>query len=160
MKAKHYHPVGLVQRWFSYDPDTGLLNRKLKRSSNHPDTLNPTRERVDFFGHRYRVTHIIWAVHFGKWPDEEIDHIDHNHNNNRLINLREATRSENMQNRRWSNPNGKGVTYQDGRPSPWQAQIAVEGKKIHLGFFGSKEEAAKAYIEAAIHYHGEFACLK
>lgn len=154
------HPVKLIQKWFAYNPDTGVLSRKLKRRAHHPDIINPKHGRVFFFRRQYRMTHIIWVVHFGKWPEEEIDHIDHNQENNRLNNLREATRSENMQNRRWRNPNGKGVTYQGDKAAPWQAQIAIEGQKIHLGFFFTKEEAAAAYREAALKYHGEFACLE
>lgn len=155
------HPIELIQKWFAYNPDTGVLSRKLKRRIHHPDVINPGHGRVIFFGRQYRMTHIIWVVHFGKWPTEEIDHIDHNQENNRLINLREATRSENMQNRRWRNENGKGVTYrQDKTDYPWQAQISVEKQKIHLGFFSTKEEAAAAYTKAALEYHGEFACLE
>lgn len=153
--------VELIQKWFAYDPETGLVSRKLKRRSHHPDVLSPDRERIDFFGTRYRLTHIIWVIQFGYWPEDEIDHIDFNRKNNKLSNLREATRGQNMQHRRWNNPNGKGVTFRpDRREDQWQAQIAKNGQKIHLGFFETKEEAAGAYIQAALELHGEFACLE
>lgn len=153
--------IELLNKWLRYDPDTGLVHRKLKRRSHHPDTLSPDRERIDFFGTRYRLTHIIWALQYGRWPIGEIDHVDFNRKNNKIANLREATRSQNMQNRRWNNPNGKGVTHRgDKAAKPWQAQIAYNGRKIQLGFYETKEEAAEAYKKAALEYHGEFACLK
>ncbi len=46
-----------------------------------------------------------------------------------------------------------------GRDSKWKAQIQVDGKKRHLGYFDDKIEAAKAYDRAALELHGEFAVL-
>lgn len=160
-QLKRNHSVEIVKLWFSYNPETGILSRKLKGRSSTPDILNPIRERVDLLGTRYRVTHIIWALYHGKWPDEFIDHKDHNRRNNRIVNLREASRIQNGQNRLSNNVNGKGVTFRQDRNSyPWQAQIQFERRKLHLGFYNSKEEAAEAYKQAAIEYHGEFACLE
>lgn len=152
--------IEIVQAWFAYDPETGLLSRKLKSKSNAPDVLNPIRQRVDLFGIRYQVTHIIWVIYYGKWPDEFIDHIDHNRQNNRISNLREATRAENGWNRIEQNPNGKGVTFRPDKyeGEQWQAQIQANGKKMHLGFFATKELAAGAYRIASIEHHGEFTC--
>lgn len=154
------HDPQLVKRWFSYDPETGLITRKLKGTAKAFDILNPTRTRIDLLGVRYQVTHVIWVLHFGRWPTAEIDHINHNRHDNRIANLREATKAQNTINRRWFNPNGKGVTFRTDRNSrPWQAQIAFNGKKIHLGFFDTPEEAHEAYKKASAKYHGEFACL-
>lgn len=152
--------IELVKEWFSIDPETGILTRLKKHRDSIPDTLNPDRERVDFMGVRYRVSHIAWVLYYGKWPDDEIDHEDHNKKNHRKKNLREASHAQNTRNRRFFNPNGKGVTFRKDRYfDQWQAQIAYEGKKIHLGFYPTPEEAAEAYKVAAIQYHGEFACL-
>jgi hypothetical protein len=41
----------------------------------------------------------------------------------------------------------------------WRAQIMLNGRLIHLGYFTDPVEAAKAYDEAARKYHGEFASL-
>lgn len=149
-----------VKAWFDYDPETGQLIRKRVQRANIPRILNPSRHRVDFLGVRYQVTHIIWVIYYGKWPTEFIDHIDHNRMNRRIVNLREATRSENCWNRLSNNDYGKGVTYRYGRTSkPWQAQIQHNNQKVHLGFFDEASEAAQAYSEAAARYHGEFACV-
>lgn len=151
----------LVRRWFAYDPTTGQLSRKLKQRSNIPDVLGSDRTRVDFFGTRYQVTHIIWMIQHGRWPIGEIDHENHNRTDRRFVNLREVTHGQNTMNRRFNNPYGKGVTYRlDRKIKPWQAQIQVNGAKKHLGFFSTSEEAAGAYKQAAIQYHGEFACVE
>lgn len=41
----------------------------------------------------------------------------------------------------------------------WNAQIEINSKKIHLGYYQNEVEAAKAYNLAALLYHGEFALL-
>lgn len=152
--------IELIRAWFAYDPEAGTLSRIMKRKSSIPDKVNMDRGRVYFFGVLYQVTHIIWVVYHGKWPDEFIDHIDHNRRNNRITNLREATRAQNGWNRIEQNKNGKGVTFRPERKDrPWQAQIQANNEKIHLGFYTTKEEAAESYRQATIKYHGEFACL-
>jgi len=93
---------------------------------------------------------------------KEVDHIDGNRFNNQRSNLRLATSSQNKCNRgpRKDNKSGlKGVSWH--RPlNKWTARIKIPyGKYLHLGLFGSKIEAAKAYNGAAEKYHGEFAWL-
>lgn len=87
------------------------------------------------------------------------DHRDNNPLNNRRENLRLATYNENARNRRIARNNStgyKGVSYRKDR-CRWIAYIAVNGKKIHLGFFDTPEDAHKAYCEASDKYFGEFA---
>lgn len=87
-------------------------------------------------------------------------HIDHRNRDtldNRKGNLRPATHSQNMANRRsWSRTGFKGV---HRTACGWRAQITKHGRKTHLGVFSSPDAAARAYDEAARRTHGEFACL-
>ena len=88
-----------------------------------------------------------------------IDHIDNNPLNNRIENLRLCNLSENARNanKRVDNSSGyKGVSWHK-QSSKWVAQITVNGKRKHLGFFKDKEEAHEAYCEASKAIYGDFA---
>lgn len=90
-----------------------------------------------------------------------VDHIDGDPHNNRLANLRLATSRQNQCNQktRSDNTSGlKGVSWSEERQK-WQTGIQVNGKRIALGRFNTKEEAYAAYCEAARRLHGEFARL-
>ena len=89
----------------------------------------------------------------------DTDHKNDKRNFNIEENLRICTRSQNEGNtcKRKNNSSGyKGVTWFK-RDKKWKAQIVMNYKNTHLGYFDSKEIAAKAYDKAAIKYHGKFA---
>jgi hypothetical protein len=92
----------------------------------------------------------------------EVDHINRNRLDNRRANLRLATRAQNGQNRGKFSPRThsryKGVTWHS-RNRYWQAMICVNGNRIYLGGYKSEREAALAYNNAAVKYHGKFANL-
>ena len=92
----------------------------------------------------------------------QVDHINCNGLDNRRVNLRLATRSQNQHNRGASSNNTsgfKGVTWHEGNKK-WQAQIAFCGKHKYLGGYDTAEAAHAAYAEASSKYHGEFRRLK
>ncbi len=89
------------------------------------------------------------------------DHINHNGLDNRKENLRSVSQGQNTKNCRRHKTNTSGfigVTKINGRSlkKPWAASIHA-GKSIHLGYYGTREDAACAYDKAAKKYHGEFA---
>ena len=90
----------------------------------------------------------------------QVDHIDRNTLNNQKQNLRHCTNTENNYNKPKGNfkNNYKGVHYYAER-NKFRVNINVNKKYIFIGYFDDEIEAAKAYNEAAIKYHGEFACL-
>jgi hypothetical protein len=91
----------------------------------------------------------------------ETDHINRNGLDNRRINLRTATRGQNMHNRRIPKNNTSGYTGVSWHPysQKWAAGLQYDGKRVHCGYFTSKVDAARAYDQAAIKYFGEFAHL-
>lgn len=89
----------------------------------------------------------------------ENDHRNNNGFDNRRFNLRMATRSQNLQNRRKpkNNTSGfKGVSFHKGS-GRWRAQITVGGVVTSLKYHDSKDEAAAAYAAAVMSIGGEFA---
>ena len=86
------------------------------------------------------------------------DHRNGDGLDNRSSNLREATPSQNMWNRRRaSGASGfKGVSK---RGRNWRARIKVCDKEVYLGMYAVQEDAARAYDMAARELHGEFATL-
>ena len=88
-----------------------------------------------------------------------VDHINRNKLDNRKLNLRFCTKSQNACNaeKRKDNKSGyRGVFLHRGK---WVATIAKNKKTYYLGSFNNKNEAAKAYNEGAKKLHGEYACL-
>lgn len=93
-----------------------------------------------------------------------IDHANRDKLDNRMSNLRNATKAQNQINAGVSRANTsgyKGVSraFKDGREKCWSAKISKNDKSIHIGMFATAEGAARAYDEAAKKYHGKFAYL-
>jgi len=87
------------------------------------------------------------------------DHINRNTLDNRRCNLRPATNGQSQCNRgkRKDNTSGYiGVSWHQGK---WRADVRVNKKHIYLGRYNDPREAARAYNEAVLKYHGEFAVL-
>jgi hypothetical protein len=133
-----------------YDKDTGVFLRKTtgKRLGTRADG----GYRVAMVaGKKYREHWLAWLYIYGVWPKNQIDHINRIGDDNRIVNLREATSKQNKENisLRKDNKSGfKGVTKATDR-NKWRARITNFEKKIHLGYFDTKKEAQQAYEIAA-----------
>lgn len=93
----------------------------------------------------------------GALDDQDVDHVNGNKLDNRKVNLRIATRSENSANRRVGSRNTSGFKGVHRSGARWRATIRVDGKSIHLGRFDTPEEAHSEYMKSAQRLFGEFA---
>ncbi len=113
--------------------------------------------RVKLYKRAYYIHVLVWLYFNGVYPTDEIDHKDRNGLNNKLSNLREATRSQQNMNKltqRNSSSGVKGVTPFKGK---WQVHIKKDGFRHYLGLFADFEKAVLVRKKAEEVLFGEFA---
>lgn len=106
----------------------------------------------------YSGQRLGWVLHYGVWPIGEVDHINHKTDDNRIVNLRDSSHSQNGCNKnelRGQIP-FKGVYFMKAK-GRFAAQIKVNKKHKWLGLFDDAVSAARAYDKAACDLHGSFA---
>jgi hypothetical protein len=156
-----------VRALFDYDAARGCLTWKSRRhkakAGDRAGSLHkPTGYvHVHTLGRVHKVHRLIYLWHHGSLP-EFIDHIDHDRSNNRIENLRPATRKENQANRvKRKRPTAsiwKGV-YWSHTSKKWAAQIRIADKLTYLGVFAQECDAAQAYNFMAWEHFGDYAAL-
>jgi hypothetical protein len=154
-----------VSEWLFYCPITGdLIWQKDKtynaKAGQVAGAICPTTgyRRIRFGeGRKLQGHRVAWLMHYGVDPYPfEIDHIDGNRHNNKIGNLRLATKQQNQFNRKFNRNNSSGYrgVYPAGKK--WMAAIRLNGHLHHLGRFNSAELASSAWQKAASTAHGEF----
>ena len=146
---------------FSYSPETGELRWATKASRKVVPgavagciTVHGYRQvRVD--GKFYKAHRIAWLLRTGEWPEHEIDHANGVRDDNRWVNLREATSAENKQNmaRRSDNTSGYTGVIFEKRVKLWEARVVMDGRIYSAGYFDTPEQAADAYAKAKSELH-------
>lgn len=146
-----------------YDPLTGWFTNLTDRSSRARKgdvagtCTNQGYWQIQLGGIFYKAHQLAWLYVKGYIPDE-VDHENGIEYDNRFVNLRDATRSQNNANS--ERPTGvgglRGVTWFE-RDLKWKAQIKIDGQSKHLGYFNTPEEAHMAYLNAADVIYGDFA---
>jgi hypothetical protein len=142
-----------------YDPDTGIFVWKVQLSSRGVvGTVagcyckRDGYIRISVDGYFCLAHRLAWFYVTGEWPKGQIDHKWGERSNNRIADIRDATHSQNQQNRHGPQRNNtsgySGVGWQK-RDKRWRARIKVNGKEIVVGYFLSKEEAVEARDEMA-----------
>ena len=159
-KAQPLPPVGRVRELLNYDPETGVLTWRVARRGTAAGAVAGSLNRVGYIyvvvdGTRCLSHRLAWLLATGSDPaPSEIDHRDGDRSNNRLDNLRPASRAENNRNRKPTGRYLKGV----GRTTSGRFQARIKAPHyLYLGTFDTELEAHAAYAAAAHHHFGEFA---
>lgn len=156
-----------VRGLLDYDQITGILRWRCNVANVKAGSVAGCAKRtyvaISIDDVVYRAHQIIWLWMTGEWPQSFIDHEDTNKQNNAWLNLRQATKSQNMANRGPQKNSSSGLKgahrYRAGDKygKPWAGHIQVNGRGLHLGHFATAEEAHAAYVVAAKQHFGEFA---
>jgi hypothetical protein len=167
-KDKALPTIEQINEWLDYNRETGVFTWKKSRGKrfaagdvagllSHQGYLQstvPNCQRVA----NHRIAHFIV---YGEWPKGDVDHINGIGTDNRIANLRAATRSQNNQNRYRKSANKStdliGVSKRSDYEA-YDARITVNGKQKCLGAFKTAQEARQAYLAAKQKLH-EFANL-
>lgn len=150
-----------LKKLLRYEPETGLfywlvsLARRVKVGDIAGTVKNNGYIRIRINGKMHYSHRLAFFYHYGEWPVDQLDHIDGNPANNRIDNLRDANNSENAQNRgvRSNNRSGFIGVHWYKQSKKWRAEIRINGKQKHLGYFDAPQEAHKAYLEAKAELH-------
>lgn len=151
-----------------YDPDTGIFSWRHDRLAGDGALRRPAGSSagghmsngyilITLYGRQYLAHRLAWLHTYGSMPNGIIDHIDGDRSNNRIVNLRPCTKSQNSANSKNQRIGKlKGAYYRADRDK-WRAAITYKGKSVHLGTFDTELSAHEAYMIAAKKYFGEFA---
>ena len=151
-----------------YDPETGIFRWRCHRSGVTAGAVaGGVGSTCEYFliqidGRKYVAHRLAWLWMTGDWPGSDLDHIDVDPLNNCWSNLRLATNKQNCANKgpQINNKSGrKGVCWKK-KSKRWCAQITINGKRRHLGYFDTAEAAANTYATAATIHFGEYARTK
>lgn len=150
-----------VRELFEYDDEVGALRWRISQSSRAKvgavagNIRKDGRRCVCVDGVQYLAYRVIWLHHKGTWPNDEIDHWDTDHTNDRIGNLRDVTGAVNAENKRHPRSDKRFGTLLGAYPSGarWRAQIGVDRKVKHLGSFDTEQQAHAAYLNAKRELH-------
>lgn len=161
-----------LKELYDYNPDTGIFTRKQRPRSSFKNNYGyighlSVIERnklgtisqggyllIEIGKKKYRAHRLAWLYVHGRFPVDQIDHINHLRADNRIINLREATNQENSKNISLRKDNVSGITgvYFRKEMKKWGAFINHNTKRIHLGFFKDFFEAVSVRKSAENKY--------
>ncbi len=181
MVTKTLPDAATIRKLLDYDPETGVLTWRPRAEEEFTDgkrskawiagvwnrkhagraagTSDHTgRSRVKLGGILYCANRVVWVHVHGCEPVGDIDHKNGDAGDDRICNLRDCNRAQNIQNgkRRSSNTSGyKGVHWHKIMRK-WRAEIRFGEKRRILGWFDTPEQAHEAYCGVAKEFYGEF----
>ena len=151
-----------LKKRFDYDKNTGLFKYRVDfRNGSKKGDIAGNKEFCGYWvitinGRKYKAHRLAWLYVYGEFPKDQLDHINCKKDDNRISNLRQATRSQNHMNRHAYSNNALGVkgVYKQG--NKFCSHIQKNKKRIHLGTFETIKEAYAVYVQYSKEMHGKF----
>lgn len=159
--AKSDLTAARLRELLHYDPQSGVFTWRVARGCVRAGQMagSPMKSGYVHFcidGKFYYAHRLAWLYVHGVWPTGGfVDHRNHNKSDNRIDNLRDATKSVNGENRRVAQKNSHSrlmgaFLAHDGQ---FTSKIVVRGVRHYLGRFKTAEEAHARYVEAKRRLH-------
>jgi hypothetical protein len=138
-----------IERGYTYDPETGIVYGLRGKPIQRKDDNGYICIRINNknVGFNLRAHLLAWYWVYNEIVNE-IDHINNNPSDNRIVNLRSVTHSQNGFNK----PSVKGY-YLHKASGKYQVRITVLGKTTYLGYYNTEEEARERYLEEKLKRH-------
>lgn len=164
MDSKNYITHNELIAKISYESETGNFFWNVNSGSRAK--IGQKLGSYDMYGYltvrinkkSYKLHRLAWFYVHKIWPENDVDHINGIRNDNRLCNLRCASRKTNLENRTCKSESETGLygAYYDKRKRKYYSAISHHNIKIHLGMFESAQEAHNAYIDAKQKLHAGY----
>jgi hypothetical protein len=144
-----------------YDPETGVFRwlvdavRNKTKGTVAGHCGKDGYVRISINKSKHLAHRLAWLYMYGHLPEKGLDHINLSKKDNRIVNLREATQTENLQNRVQitSNKSGYVGAFFEKRTGKWFSKITTNKQQVCLGTYTTAEEAHQAYVKAKAQYH-------
>lgn len=138
-----------------YDATSGFLYWTGIESARRKRGLLRGSKPINICGCMYERSHIAWLLSTGELPPQGmlVDHINADHRDNRLVNLRLVTPLHSARNRRMQRNNTSGYNgVHETRYKRYEARLKVLGENLYLGVFDTAEEAWQAFEREKLRY--------
>jgi hypothetical protein len=147
--AHHFRDAGYAESWNARYAGT--------RAFTETNEKGYRRGEVLYRGRRYklRAGRVALLMAYGI-EAETVDHINQKRDDDRLVNLRPATNSENAQNRTFRGPQARKLRGTRSTGQKWVAYIKHDGRRLKIGLYDTEIEAHRAYEAAAKRLRGDF----
>jgi len=153
----------MLEQAYTYDLKTGAFTRNFSEGGEKAGAQAGYVNTQGYISLGYRKKHLLahrvaYLFTVGKWPEKQIDHIDGDRKNNKWVNLREATGSQNGFNakRRKDNNTGVKCVRKIESSGKYRVLIRADKKAKHIGCYNTLDEAESAAKAARAGMHGEF----
>lgn len=151
-----------LKRILHYDPATGLFRWQVTQgkavAGNIAGTLSNGYLVIRFNGKAHKAHRLAVLYQTGSLPKTKVDHKNRIRSDNRWVNLRPATDSQNTINSETSTRNTSGIkgVCWNSNAGKWHVKITASGKTRHLGYYADLDKAIRVRRRAERATHGKF----